>query len=204
MNVVKGSAELIEQQTSDPDVVNTAETILEHSQKLIDMAGEIRQITNVLSGSRNGELTDLTQAAEYAVSNTQEEFPEAEITLETPDEPVSVPHGAIGTATKELVENAVIHSDRDKPQVSIRVWSDRDVSYLEVSDDGLGIPDEERDIRTGEEAIQPVVHGSGLGLWLVKAIVEQAGGILQFEDNEPRGTAVTMVFQSSNGHNPVR
>jgi PAS domain S-box-containing protein len=204
MNVVKGSAELIEQQTTDPEVVNTAETVSEHSQKLIDMAGKIRQVTKVLSKSRTAESTDLTQSAEYAVSNTQTEFPEAGITLETPGEPVSVPNGTIETAVEELIENAVIHSDRDQASVSIRVWSDSDASYLEVSDSGPGIPDEERDIRTGEETIQPVLHGSGLGLWLVKAIVEQAGGVLQFNDNEPRGTTVRMVFRSSNDLNLVR
>jgi len=204
MNVVKGSAELIEQQTTDPEVVNTAETVSEHSQKLIDMAGKIRQVTKVLSKSRTAESTDLTQSAEYAVSNTQTEFPEADITLETPGEPVSVPNGTIETAVEELIENAVIHSDRDQASVSIRVWSDSDASYLEVSDSGPGIPDEERDIRTGEETIQPVLHGSGLGLWLVKAIVEQAGGVLQFNDNEPRGTTVRMVFRSSNDLNLVR
>lgn len=203
MNIVKGSAELIEQQTTDPEVVNTAETVSEHSQKLIDMAGKIRQVTKVLSQSRTAESTDLTRSAEYAVSNTQAEFPEADITLETSNEPVSVPNGTIETAVEELIENAVIHSDRDQPSVSIRVWSDNDASYLEVSDSGPGIPDEERDIRTGKETIQPVLHGSGLGLWLVKAIVEQAGGVLQFNDNEPRGTTVRMVFRSSNGLNLV-
>ncbi|MEZ3171173.1 PAS domain-containing protein [Halorubrum sp. RMP-47] len=204
MNVVKGSAELIEQQTSSPEVVNTAETVSEHSKKLIDMAGKIRKVTKVLSKSKKAESTDLIQASKYAVSNAQVEFPEAEITLETPDEPVNVPHGTIETAVKELIENAVIHSDQEQPQVSIRVWSDHDASYLEVSDDGPSIPEEERDIRTGEETIQPVVHGSGLGLWLVKAIVEQAGGVLQFDDNEPRGTTVKLVFRTSNHLNVVR
>ncbi|ELZ42398.1 signal-transducing histidine kinase/response regulator [Halorubrum californiense DSM 19288] len=106
MNVVRGSAELIEQQTSAPEVINTAETVSEHSKKLIDMAGKIRQVTKVLSKPRKAESTDLTQASKYAVSNAQIEHSEAEITLDTPDEPVNVPHATIETGVKCSVESA--------------------------------------------------------------------------------------------------
>lgn len=55
-----------------------------------------------------------------------------------------------------------------------------------------------------KKTIQPVLHGSGLGLWLVIAIVERAGEVLQFDDNEPRGTTMRVVFRSSNGLSFVR
>ncbi|MFC7188374.1 ATP-binding protein, partial [Halorubrum yunnanense] len=44
-----------------------------------------------------------------------------------------------------------------------------------VRDDGPGMPEMEADIlETGEET--PLNHGGGLGLWMVRMIVTQAGG----------------------------
>jgi len=53
MSVVKWSTELIEQQTTGPDVVNTAETVSEHSQKLIDMAGIERRTSSFANSFSN-------------------------------------------------------------------------------------------------------------------------------------------------------
>lgn len=197
MTVIKGNTELIQQQTTDPDIVELAETASEHSQHLIETADTFRRVTAVLSESQATRETDLTRATECAVSHALEEYPDADITVETPPERITVSSGVIETAVEELVENAVIHSDRERPSVSVRVWSEGDTSYLEVSDNGPGIPENEREIRTGKESIRPMFHGVGLGLWLVKVIVEQAGGVLHFEENEPRGTTVKMVFQPS-------
>lgn len=67
---------------------------------------------------------------------------------------------------------------------------DGDHVRLAVADDGPGIPagrhDELLDAGVGE--------GTGMGLYLVKTIVERAGGEIEIGDNEPRGTVVTVTL----------
>jgi|GEM_PF-206328 len=57
-----------------------------------------------------------------------------------------------------------------------RIAANADVVELRVSDDGPGVPPEERAVLSGEREIDPLHHTGGLGLWLTDWIVSQAGG----------------------------
>ncbi len=57
-----------------------------------------------------------------------------------------------------------------------RTATNTDVVELRVSDDGPGVPSEERAVLSGEREIDPLHHTGGLGLWLTDWIVSQAGG----------------------------
>lgn len=62
-----------------------------------------------------------------------------------------------------------------------------------VADNGPGISDYEREVVTGDRETA-LEHGSGIGLWLSRWLVEHSGGTLDFGGNEPRGTVVTLSF----------
>jgi len=47
------------------------------------------------------------------------------------------------------------------------------------------------------EAETPLEHISGLGLWLVKWIVDGMDGSLSISQNSPRGTVVTLSFPAA-------
>jgi signal transduction histidine kinase len=71
-----------------------------------------------------------------------------------------------------------------------------------VSDDGPGMPEMEAEVlETGEET--SLRHGQGLGLWMARTIVRQAGGDVSV-DTGPDGTEVcvrlpTETARSDNG-----
>lgn len=54
-----------------------------------------------------------------------------------------------------------------------------DVVELRISDDGPGVPPEERAVLAGDREIDPLHHTGGLGLWLTDWIVSQAGGTVE-------------------------
>ncbi|MGQ4554642.1 PAS domain S-box protein [Halobellus sp. GM3] len=102
----------------------------------------------------------------------------------------------LGTAVKELLTNAVEHNDSARPSVAVALDVDRRGSTSEatitVEDDGPGIPENERTVlEEGEES--PLLHGSGLGLWLANWIVTELGGTVRLDENDPRGTVVTIA-----------
>jgi len=105
---------------------------------------------------------------------------------------------AIELLLDELVENAVTHTDRATPSVTVRVRPTADGGRIEVVDDGPGILPEERGVLLeGEET--PIRHGSGVGLWLVYWTVRRLGGDLSFAERQPYGSVVIVDLPDSGG-----
>ncbi len=97
-------------------------------------------------------------------------------------------------ALTNLAENAVEHNDSTTPHVEICADHDPDQPYpltISVIDNGPGIPDnEQRIIEKGSET--SLQHGTGLGLWVIRWAVTNAGGELDFESRSPRGTIISL------------
>jgi two-component system phosphate regulon sensor histidine kinase PhoR len=95
-----------------------------------------------------------------------------------------------------LLSNAIKYS----PEGGRIVVSGRqtdDYVYIAVTDQGIGIPARERDrifdrFYRVESALSRRTQGAGLGLYLVKSVVEAHGGRIWVESNPGRGS--TFVF----------
>ena len=104
---------------------------------------------------------------------------------------------ALRTVVDNLLDNAVKYSD-PRPHIELRSRSD-DASRLriEISDSGIGISARhikrifERFYRVPEDAVQ-ARRGTGLGLFLVSALVKRLGGEIQAHSNGP-GQGTTML-----------
>ncbi len=77
--------------------------------------------------------------------------------------------------------------------IQIGVRFDRDTVEISVSDDGPGILWTDRE-RVFEPFYSTKENGNGLGLALVRRYVEEVGGLIYYERNEPRGARFTMRF----------
>jgi len=65
---------------------------------------------------------------------------------------------------------------------------------MTVADNGPRIPEMERDVIQNPENRNPLYHGSGLGLWLVKLIVSRSGGTVQFVETDQRGNSIAVTI----------
>jgi PAS domain S-box-containing protein len=78
-----------------------------------------------------------------------------------------------------------------------------DAEYqIRVSDTGMGIPKRQQDkvflkLFRADNAKQSETEGTGLGLYIIKSIVDQAGGEVWFESEENKGTTFHISFPSS-------
>ena len=80
-----------------------------------------------------------------------------------------------------------------KPQIRVWLWlSDRAV-FLEISDNGRGIPEELRD-KIFIPNFSTKSQGSGLGLAIAKSGVETAGGKIWFETEVGKGSTFFLTF----------
>ncbi|MDR5657309.1 PAS domain S-box protein [Halodesulfurarchaeum sp. HSR-GB] len=191
MTVILGNAEQIR---TDPaaDVSQLAERIIDTGTGLVELAKKERQIVEILSGSKTPEKVALSRVVTRIRRRLSDQYPNGTVVVEgTLDSAIqAVPE--IEQALSELLENGLKHHDDGRPIVTVATERDGDYLIIRIKDQGPGIPKMERQIIEGDADRTSLLHGSGLGLWLVKHIVTQSNGSLEFEENEPRGSIITV------------
>lgn len=112
--------------------------------------------------------------------------------------PIRADREALSRALWNLLENAGKYSKTGTP---IRVFARRqgDSVLVGVGDQGAGIPFGEREkifekFVRGAEAKRAGVRGVGIGLALVKRIIEAHGGSIQVDSEPGRGSTFTLVL----------
>ena len=85
-----------------------------------------------------------------------------------------------------IIDNAIRHSGTDR--VDVEITTEDGFCEVRIADYGVGIPDEIKE-RIFEEGFRfGNTASTGLGLYIVKKIIEYYGGKIWVEDNKPRGS----------------
>jgi two-component system, OmpR family, phosphate regulon sensor histidine kinase PhoR len=105
---------------------------------------------------------------------------------------------AFSTLLVNLIENAEKYSPAETT-IEVRLTRNEKNAILTVSDQGGGIPENERSkifgkfYRVGNEDTRKT-KGTGLGLYIVKHVVDLHKGTISVNKNHPRGTQFEMMF----------
>ena len=162
-----------------------------------------RLITDLLTYSRVGRTsTDqpvcMGKAAEAAVTDLQFEIEEAQATVVTFGTPPSVmgDESEMERLFQNLIGNAIkYHRPDHPPRVQITYEDKGEMWRVTVSDNGIGIPPEHAERIFGifqRLHARNEFEGTGVGLAIVKKIVERHGGAIRAEPGNGEGT--TMAF----------
>lgn len=197
IGVVEGHAGLLASSVDGDDREHVA-AIEEAAADLAATSRQTLDVENHLSqsvGSRTFDLEAVATEAMDAVASRHGEDWTADVRVESTASVQGT--DALPAAVEELVENAVVHSDREHPtvQVVVRDGSNHGFAELIVRDDGPGLPDRNWGRRVGETGLSKVEHAEGVGLWAVNWIVSDAGGEVDFLDEPGRGTAVALQLK---------
>ncbi|NIV31269.1 MAG: sensor histidine kinase, partial [Anaerolineae bacterium] len=160
-----------------------------------------RKLADLETRSLERASVDVAELLQEAVTLAQEQ-PEAKarrLSLTLPQAPWPVPDiladwDLLFLATYNLLDNALKFT-RPGDTVEVRAFEDRTYVAIEVADTGPGVPDDEvprvwEELYRGQGARG--IPGSGLGLALVRAIVERHGGQVELRSRVGQGTVVTM------------
>ncbi len=135
-------------------------------------------------------IDNIIQDFEHIIKEKQMDF-----VFEKPKEPlpkVKIDHSKMRLAIQNLIDNAIKYTQK-KGKVAISIKNS--IIHLEVSikDTGYGIPKGQHEriftkFFRSENIIRRQVEGTGLGLFIVKNIIEKHGGTIWFESEENKGT----------------
>ncbi|WP_277554150.1 sensor histidine kinase [Halobaculum limi] len=175
-----GEEALDQTQTPTPDVDTALESLSIIATRADRLGGYAESTGRILSAYEQPvgrtDSVDLSTAVRRAVEAVRDRYPETEIRVSTPGPTPVRGDERVVRAVAELVENSCEHAGTD-PSVEVTVESGGDGrATVTVTDDGDGIPADERLTVFEDAEITQTTHGTGLGLWTVKAAIDSCGG----------------------------
>lgn len=148
------------------------------------------------------EPVDLLSIAQDCATSLQTRFPKGNIKIAIPkDFPfIQADKSGFTTVILNLLDNALKYSP---PGALIELAAEKSNGKIRmrVADQGIGIPNSEKTAvfekfyRLGNEETRQNT-GTGLGLYIVKQVVEAHGGHISVTDNQPAGTVFTIELQA--------
>ena len=189
---------------NEEQVQTYLETIMQESQRLSRMVGNILDFSRMESGRKTYtfELCDPREIVQTVVDEFDPILKEQGFVLTVEVEPevhqVYVDCEALETALANLLSNAVKYS-RERKAIRLSVWVQEKAVVFEVADRGVGVPAHEqkaifekfhRASNAGETAT-----GTGLGLALVKGVMDAHNGSVSYAAREGGGSVFRLFVQ---------
>lgn len=179
---------------SDPDM---EKKLSEFSRTLIQQIDTMSSIASAFSNfasmpAQQNETLNVVEIVRLALDIFTEDY----IVFITHEEEVvaKLDRTQLIRVITNLVKNAIqsIPEGRE-PKVVVSVFSEGGKVKITVADNGIGIAEENRD-KIFEPKFTTKTSGMGLGLGMVKNIVENYKGSINFTSHPGRGTVFTIVF----------
>jgi len=163
-----------------------AEKVMDMLVSSQDMVQKIRAI-NKAQQPHELEQVDVDRVARKAIEMHHHQLEDNDIDVAYDGESVMVAaDDMLQHVFSNLIHNAILHADCDTIAVSIEDAGD--TCIVRVSDDGVGIPPELKDHLFNWRTKGAESTGSGLGLHLVKVIVDGQGGSVRVDSQPGEGT----------------
>jgi len=179
----------------EPDIVACSEAIVRQTEGLRRLVERLSHL------ARAGELRKLPSDLNRLVDELLRSYAatQSHITFNSELDPNLLPFDfdseQIERVLRNIIDNA-ISAIESQGEISVTTSADGNVAKVEVSDNGIGIPEEFVD-RLFEPHFSTKRRGTGLGLAIAHEIITEHGGTIEIKHKEPKGTVVTIELPIS-------
>ena len=183
--------------------------IRKESERLTSLINNILDFSRIEAGRKEYDFreTDMSELVHNTLDSYRYQLEQSGFQFEEKIDdvpPLRVDREAMARSLLNLVNNALKYS-QDRKFIGVNLYRDNGSVKLEVVDQGIGIPDHEQQkifekfYRVGD----PLVHntkGSGLGLSLVRHIVQAHGGQVSVDSRPGQGSKFTIALPVKPAH----
>jgi two-component system nitrogen regulation sensor histidine kinase NtrY len=187
------------QHTWDPKADDAKEKLDRFTASMVEQIDALSRVAGDFSrfaqmSAANETVLDLNGVARNAIALFAGE-PNADITVHaTSPLMVKADREHLLRVFNNLLKNALQAVPQERHgKIDVMLRAEADQAIVEVHDNGTGIPEEVRD-RIFEPSFTTKSGGMGLGLAMVKRMVEQAGGRVNFTTSMDEGTTFFVVL----------
>jgi two-component system nitrogen regulation sensor histidine kinase NtrY len=183
--------------TSDAEgFAQMADTIVRHVGDIGRMVDEFSTFARMPAPVMQSESLERIVREALVLQRVASPRIEWQVEIESPDLRALCDRRLIGQAVTNLLQNAVdaVAMRGGAHQVKLQVFALGGDAVISVSDDGIGLPEEDRG-RLTEPYVTHKPKGTGLGLAIVRKIMEDHGGRLELAEAEGgQGAMVSLIL----------
>lgn len=186
--VIGHTSNAIEDDEIDEVTSERLAAVHRQGQRLADVVENVRLLTEAMDADPAFEPVDLTAVLATEVQVLRDRHESVTVETDFPAEATVMADDLLCHAFGELLENAVEHDESDQPAVRVAVTCDGEQVTVKVADDGAAIPPAEREAMFERET----AHNHGLGLYLVRTLVERYDGRVELTETGDEGSVFTV------------
>jgi len=176
--------------------------ILYHARNLKQLANNILDVSQIESGmlSCKMEIFQINKLIQEVVDSTKSEV-EPDIMIETKlDRDISIngDRFRLAQVLNNIIQNSIKFTKKGKITIQTRMLPEQNKIEISISDTGPGIPVDILDTLFDKFVTKSVQegteHGSGLGLYISKAILSAHNGQILASNNDDKGAKFTILL----------
>lgn len=199
--VIKSYATLLKENPNDPDRERCVAVILSASERLGSLVGNILKLNKLENGDIRREYETVELSAMLADSilafESVIEKKEIDLVCELDEVSIRTVPAYLEIVWNNLISNAIKFTDHGG-SIAVILRGDRDLAIVKIRDTGCGISAE-----AGERIFEKFYQGdtshkeegNGLGLALVKKVIDLVGGEISVTSEVGRGTEFTVTLK---------
>jgi signal transduction histidine kinase len=210
MNGILGMAELLGRTELTPEQARFLEAIRRSGQSLLAIINDILDLATIDAGTLELKLAPVKVAGivDTAVLGVHDRASRARLNLDIGIAEDAVEFIADEARVRQVLYNLLANAigfSKPGDTISVSVRREAGMMVFAVEDKGVGIPkdQQQRVLERFESRSQGSKHrGAGLGLSIVKSLVELHGGSMALESEPGHGTRVTVRFPETGVRHP--
>lgn len=190
-NVISGySSDLLDREDVPDPASHHLQVINRQSQEMANVVRDVRILLETIEDGPDFEATNLSDVLRNEIRNVRDLPEDIRIDAAIPDDVIVAADELLPRLFSNLLVNAVEHNESETPRVRVTVDTAPETVRVRIADEGPGIPDDQLDRLFQRNDDRRSDHG--LGLYLVRRLVERYGGTIEVTETGPEGSVFTV------------
>jgi len=191
LQLVLSYADALAEHVENDEATEHYRKLRESATHAVELTTAARNVAEVmLTAETEKRAIRLDQVLDHEIREVRDANTNAEIALDgdLPDVTVRA-NEMLGSVFRNLLQNAIQHTNRAVPEVTLTTTERPDTVRVRISDNGSGIPESQRDDVFVKGKKGSDSRGTGIGLYLVETLVETYGGDVWYDDSAAPGAS---------------